>query len=45
MSLTVWYHISYTGADPGHQSIPSGWPTDLNGLNTQIYTYGNSISS
>ena len=28
-----------SGADPGHQAIPSGWPTDLNGLNTQIYTY------
>jgi arabinogalactan endo-1,4-beta-galactosidase len=26
------------GADPGHQSIPSGWPTTLSGLNTQIYT-------
>ena len=27
-----------SGADPGHQSIPSGWPTDLSGLNTKIYT-------
>ena len=27
-----------TGADPGDQTIPSGWPTDLDGLNTQIYT-------
>ena len=27
------------GADPGHQAIPSGWPTDLSGLNTEIYTY------
>ena len=27
------------GADPGKQGIPSSWPTDLNGLNTQIYTY------
>ena len=26
------------GADPGHQAIPASWPTDLNGLNTQIYT-------
>lgn len=38
-----------TGADPGHQSIPAGWPTDLSGLNTQIYTYTmnlvNSFSS
>lgn len=28
-----------TGADPGHQAIPASWPTDLAGLNTQIYTY------
>lgn len=28
-----------SGADPGHQAIPSGWPTTLSGLNTQIYTY------
>ena len=26
------------GADSGHQAIPSGWPTDLAGLNTEIYT-------
>ena len=31
--------LSRTGADPGHQSIPSSWPKDLDGLNTQIYTY------
>lgn len=28
-----------TGADPGHQAIPASWPTDLAGLNSQIYTY------
>lgn len=28
-----------TGADPGHQAIPARWPTNLSGLNTQIYTY------
>lgn len=27
------------GADPGKQAIPSSWPKDLAGLNTQIYTY------
>ncbi|KAF7341964.1 Arabinogalactan endo-beta-1,4-galactanase [Mycena venus] len=26
------------GADPGHQAIPVGWPTDLAGLNTKIFT-------
>ena len=25
------------GADPAHQSIPSGWPTNLDGLNTKIW--------
>lgn len=28
----------YPGADPGKQAIPSAWPKDLAGLNTQIYT-------
>lgn len=31
------------GADPGKQGIPSSWPKDLNGLNTQIYTSVMSI--
>jgi arabinogalactan endo-1,4-beta-galactosidase len=30
------------GADPGHQAIPSGWPTTLSGLNTQIYKFYSS---
>ena len=32
----VAHHL--VGADSGHQAIPSGWPTDLAGLNTEIYT-------
>ncbi|KAM5535469.1 hypothetical protein V8D89_010806 [Ganoderma adspersum] len=39
MTLIVDLHFSDTWADPGHQAIPSGWPTDLSGLNTEIYTY------
>ncbi|GJE88499.1 glycoside hydrolase family 53 protein [Phanerochaete sordida] len=39
MKILIDLHYSDTWADPGHQAIPSGWPTDLNGLNTQIYTY------
>ncbi|KAI0375887.1 arabinogalactan endo-1,4-beta-galactosidase [Pilatotrama ljubarskyi] len=39
LTLVVDLHYSDTWADPGHQSIPSGWPTNLNGLNTQIYEY------
>ncbi|KAJ7704290.1 arabinogalactan endo-1,4-beta-galactosidase [Mycena rosella] len=43
MSLLIDLHYSDTWADPGHQSIPAGWPTDLAGLNTKIYTYTNSV--
>lgn len=39
LSIYVDLHYSDTWADPGHQSIPSSWPKDLAGLNTQIYTY------
>ncbi|EKM51618.1 glycoside hydrolase family 53 protein [Phanerochaete carnosa HHB-10118-sp] len=39
MKILIDLHYSDTWADPGHQAIPSSWPTDLNGLNTQIYTY------
>ncbi|ETW76651.1 glycoside hydrolase family 53 protein [Heterobasidion irregulare TC 32-1] len=43
MTLIVDLHYSDTWADPGHQSIPSGWPTTLSGLNTQIYTYTKDV--
>ncbi|KAJ6512128.1 arabinogalactan endo-1,4-beta-galactosidase [Mycena vitilis] len=43
MSLLIDLHYSDTWADPGHQAIPFGWPTTLDGLNTQIYTYTNSL--
>ncbi|KAG6812891.1 hypothetical protein H0H92_015626 [Tricholoma furcatifolium] len=39
MSLLIDLHYSDTWADPGDQAIPSSWPTDLNDLNTEIYTY------
>ncbi|KAI0751028.1 arabinogalactan endo-1,4-beta-galactosidase [Daedaleopsis nitida] len=43
MTLVVDLHYSDTWADPGHQSIPSTWPNDLDGLNTQIYTYTQNV--
>jgi len=43
MQVYVDLHYSDTWADPGHQAIPSSWPKDLAGLNTQIYTYTNSL--
>jgi len=39
MSILLDLHYSDTWADPGKQAIPSGWPTTLAGLNSQIYTY------
>ncbi|KAF8069086.1 glycoside hydrolase family 53 protein [Lyophyllum atratum] len=43
MTLLIDLHYSDTWADPGKQAIPSSWPKDLAGLNTQIYTYTNSL--
>ncbi|KAK7042374.1 Arabinogalactan endo-beta-1,4-galactanase [Favolaschia claudopus] len=43
MAIMIDMHYSDTWADPGHQSIPSGWPTDLSGLNTKIFTYTQSV--
>ncbi|EIW61652.1 arabinogalactan endo-1,4-beta-galactosidase [Trametes versicolor FP-101664 SS1] len=43
LTLVVDLHYSDTWADPGHQSIPSGWPTDLDGLNTQIWQYTKDV--
>ncbi|KAF5357080.1 hypothetical protein D9756_006542 [Leucocoprinus leucothites] len=43
MSILVDLHYSDTWADPGHQAIPSSWPTNLNGLNTQIWTYTRDV--
>ncbi|KAF5310556.1 hypothetical protein D9619_007865 [Psilocybe cf. subviscida] len=43
MQILVDFHYSDTWADPGKQAIPSSWPTDLNGLNSKIYTYTMSV--
>jgi len=43
LTLIVDLHYSDTWADPGHQAIPSGWPTTLSGLNTEIYDYTLSV--
>ncbi|KAI0650511.1 arabinogalactan endo-1,4-beta-galactosidase [Trametes meyenii] len=42
-TLVVDLHYSDTWADPGKQAIPSGWPTDLDGLNTQIWQYTKDV--
>ncbi|KAJ4490284.1 arabinogalactan endo-1,4-beta-galactosidase [Lentinula aciculospora] len=41
--IAVDLHYSDTWADPGDQATPSSWPTDLDGLNTEIYDYTNSL--
>jgi hypothetical protein len=42
-------HLSDTWADAGHQSIPSGWPTDIDNLSWRLYNYtlalGNAFQS
>jgi len=43
MTLIVDLHLSDTWADPGHQAIPSSWPTTLSGLNTEIFNYTANI--
>ncbi|KAG2008333.1 arabinogalactan endo-1,4-beta-galactosidase [Coprinopsis cinerea AmutBmut pab1-1] len=43
MDIYVDLHYSDSWADPGKQWIPSSWPKDLAGLNTQIYTYTRDV--
>lgn len=43
MKIYLDMHYSDTWADPGHQAIPSSWPKTLDGLNTQIFTYTQSV--
>ncbi|KAF8316145.1 arabinogalactan endo-1,4-beta-galactosidase [Clavulina sp. PMI_390] len=45
MTLLVDLHYSDTWADPGHQAIPSGWGSTVSALNTNIYTYTQSVVS
>jgi arabinogalactan endo-1,4-beta-galactosidase len=39
MKILLDQHYSDFWADPGKQPIPAGWPTDLAGLSTRVYTY------
>ncbi|KAA1470798.1 arabinogalactan endo-1,4-beta-galactosidase [Dentipellis sp. KUC8613] len=45
--IRVWtagqYDTSYALNLAKRQAIPSGWPTTLSGLNTQVYTYTQSL--
>ncbi|KAI1143335.1 glycoside hydrolase family 53 protein [Hypoxylon sp. FL0543] len=39
LDVYVDFHYSDTWADPGHQAIPSGWPTDIDDLAWKLYNY------
>ncbi|KAN0092978.1 glycoside hydrolase family 53 protein [Tylopilus felleus] len=39
MDLMVALYYSDSWANPGYQPIPSGWPDDLEGLQSQVYNY------
>ncbi|CAG7852961.1 Arabinogalactan endo-beta-1,4-galactanase; AltName: Full=Endo-1,4-beta-galactanase; Short=Galactanase [Serendipita indica DSM 11827] len=43
MKVLIDLHYSDTWADPAHQTLPSGWPSDLSSLNTKIYTYTKDV--
>ncbi|KAI1469957.1 glycoside hydrolase family 53 protein [Daldinia caldariorum] len=39
LDVYVDFHYSDTWADPGHQAIPSGWPTGIDDLSWKLYNY------
>ncbi|KAI1805906.1 glycoside hydrolase family 53 protein [Daldinia bambusicola] len=39
LDVYVDFHYSDTWADPGHQVIPSGWPTGIDDLSWKLYNY------
>ncbi|RYP78536.1 hypothetical protein DL771_000489 [Monosporascus sp. 5C6A] len=38
-------HYSDTWADPAHQAIPRGWPTDIESLSWRLYNYTLDVSN
>ncbi|KAF4981837.1 hypothetical protein FZEAL_2415 [Fusarium zealandicum] len=45
MSVYLTLHFSDTWADPAHQGIPSGWPTDIDALSWRLYNYTLDVSN
>ncbi|KAM3066661.1 hypothetical protein ACMFMG_002373 [Clarireedia jacksonii] len=46
LNIYLDLHLSDTWADPSHQSIPSGWPTDTVGnLAWEVYNYTLDVSN
>ena len=45
LGVYVNLHFSDTWADPAHQAIPSGWPTDIDNLSWKLYNYTMDVSN
>jgi arabinogalactan endo-1,4-beta-galactosidase len=43
LSVYLDLHFSDTWADPSHQAIPSGWPTDVSNLAWEAYNYTKDV--
>jgi arabinogalactan endo-1,4-beta-galactosidase len=45
LGVYVDLHLSDTWADPAHQTIPSGWPQDVDNLAWKLYNYTMDVSN
>ncbi|KAH8667405.1 glycoside hydrolase family 53 protein [Tricladium varicosporioides] len=43
LSVYLDLHFSDTWADPAHQTLPSGWPTNIDDLAWKVYNYTLSV--
>lgn len=44
LSTYLTLHYSDTWADPAHQSIPAGWPSDMDALAWRLYNYTRDVA-
>ncbi|KAI9171307.1 Arabinogalactan endo-beta-1,4-galactanase [Paramyrothecium foliicola] len=45
LNIYLDLHLSDTWADPAHQTIPSGWPSDVENLSWRLYNYTRDVSN
>lgn len=43
MNVYLDFHYSDTWADPGHQRIPAGWPTEIGALEAKVFEYTKQV--
>ena len=43
LSVYLDFHYSDTWADPGHQRIPAGWPSEVGALEKKVYDYTRQV--